>query len=97
MTAANLPPEWSKHMTCPLIGSAQLRRTLRKNMPTSRSRQLVEALLKGCTPKTSPLYLRMIHATAYWLMENEDADSEASIKLIKSVAESVKRFDLTLD
>ena len=95
---ATLPHDFETHLMKPLIGSAALRRKLRSTCSPSPARNIVDAMLKGCTPKTTPLYLRLIHAGAYWMMENHQTEAlEAQIKYMHAVATQVKRFDLLLD
>ena len=79
------------------MSSAALRRQLRRELPNTEARQITEAMLKGCTPKTTPLYLRMIQACAQWLLANRDATPATAKSLAIAVARAVKRFDLTLD
>lgn len=95
---ASLPPDFETHLMKPLIGSAALRRKLRTTCSPSSSRTIVDAMLKGCTPKTTPLYLRLIHAGAYWIMENhQTVEIETQVNYMHAVATQVKRFDLLLD
>ena len=91
------PPNWNAYLAAPLTGSAALRRRLRKEVAVSEAREIAEQLLKGCTPKTTPLYLRLIQADAHWLIDNPSTVPTESKALAVEVAKAVKRFDLTLD
>ena len=56
----------------------------------------VMALLNRVDRKTSPLYLRMIHAAAAYVGEGEmeAVDWGLSRQVVKTVAHSTKQFDL---
>ena len=91
------PTNWNSFLSAPLVSSAALRRELRRKLPETAARHRAEAMLKGCTPKTTPLYLRMIQACAQWLLAHPNADHDEATALTIAVAQAVKRFDLTLD
>ncbi|MEC8382466.1 MAG: hypothetical protein VXZ96_19205 [Myxococcota bacterium] len=91
------PTNWNRYLSAPLTSSASLRRRLRKEVPLSDARLMAEQMLKGCTPKTTPLYLRLIQAFACWLIDNQNASPNTSKTLAVEVAKAVKRYDLTLD
>lgn len=94
---STFPPNWNAYLAAPLTGSAALRRRLRKEVAASEARQIAEKMLKGCTPKTTPLYLRLIQAYAHWLIDSPNSTPAEAKALAVEVAKAVKRFDLTLD
>ena len=58
--------------------------------------QGVEALLGRVERSTSPLYVRLIHATARFVSEDEAVDWRLAGQVLDAVAYTTRHFDLML-